>query len=260
MVRVLRRFADGFGAGDGYNLHDVGEWNSARKATVTKYFAEIDRLRSRPNYIFRGRDKEHIERAQEMSQHDPKFKRVKVAFVPFYEPSRGGPDPKARKIQFNKETIKTDAGYYKRTFVKFDARRLAKASGEEINRAADKVPGADVFAIKAGAFDMPNAYQRRGLSEKVQQLMNRYDGIKPLPSAYRSRRAIKGDADNPALHHWSRWLIGLVAYEFSGKPDPVRLLRDASRARDELKRKRAKVRRKLRGNKKSKGGKGDSDE
>lgn len=49
-VRLLRRFADGWTAADGYDLHYVTSWNAAKAAKVRKYAAILRREISQESY------------------------------------------------------------------------------------------------------------------------------------------------------------------------------------------------------------------
>lgn len=238
-VKQLRKYADGFDAAHGYDLRDYKDWSPQRKAFIHKYAIEASQLTARPNYVFRARNKEHLKLAQEIAQHEPGFKRFKVAFIP-YNPPANKPDAKP-DLHFSKGKVIVKAANYEKKFIPFNKKKIITDADNEIARVMMLAGKAKVFQIQAGKFLIPNAYQGfTSLSTAVKQLMAKYDGKRELPSTSGNRN------DKPSDHHHSKWLNGVIAYQY-GKGDSVKnrdkVLFTAEQQRRKLEKLRAAYRR-----------------
>lgn len=230
----LRSYASGFTADEGYDLRHIANWTAAQKAKVTRYYHEVQESTARPFAIVRPRSEKHLRLAQRVAQQDPKFKQMKVAFLPFVG-ERPGDKP---NLSYQKDSVTIRGEYYERRDILFDPRKLAKNSKAEIDRALSQVPNATRYHIQANKFDISGMTDRAGVQRAVSELMKKYDG-KSVPASRRRDASWK-----PKHHHWSEWLVGVAAYTFRKKGDPQKFLRKLEKAKTDLRRQRKNRKRK----------------
>jgi hypothetical protein len=230
-VIAIRPYTIGFMPADGYDLHDFKNWSPQKKAQVTKYVTEIRELTSRPNYLFRGRNKEHLKIAKEVAQHSPKTPKVKVAFIP-YTPAKGDIKKKP-DIIFKKGTVIVKTGARLRYSIPFDKKKLITDTDVEIARALSLAGKASMFTLQTGMFETPNPMSAGLVNREVKKLVAKYDGL----------QYIDGKKD-PAHHHHSQWLNGIVAWEFKQGGHVKDLVNDIEKSKRELQQKNLNARRK----------------
>lgn len=220
-VKMLRSVATGFDTESGYSLREIDEWSAAKKAKVTRYFHEVNALTARPYVIKRFRNEKHLKAAQRFSQHDKGFKQFKVAFVPTTT-------NKPVKVRFTKrESMVTEGPYFEKIEIEFNQKALARDPNKEIQRAITaelgKHPKNMRYIVQAGKYLMRQVATDIGAVQlQVRALMARYDGKKQLG---------KDRTWNPKHHHYSRWLNGVTAYEFSGGGNTRKLIQDINAAK-----------------------------
>ena len=240
----LRSYASGFAAADGYDLRDIDSWTPAQKAKVTKYWNALNDLTARSNYVFRGRNKEHLRIAQEVAQHPPKMPAFKVAFIPF-TPPKGEPGF-VPELKFTKGTVIVKSQHHTRRYIPFDKEALVENPDAEIKRAISEAGNAKIFTIQAGMYEISTASDKGMIGEHVKRLMAKYDGVTTLTGDKKK--------DDPAAHDHRRWLNGIIGYKFApggGADNVARLQRDMEKAKRELsiKRRNARARMKREGEK-----------
>ena len=191
-------------------MRSVSSWTPAQKARVTKYWHELQNLTAQPRYIYHTRSPSKLKQAQQVVQSEPGYK-WKVAFIPHTPKilSSGKPSKAKPKIEFTAEGVRIREPGYRRSFVPLNPMKLAIDPQKEIKRAIKKnAPRAKHFVIQAGVNQMAGVSDKSNIIKDVIKLMNRYDGIKPLPNS-------SGNAgDAPKTHKWDRWLTGVIAYHF----------------------------------------------
>jgi hypothetical protein len=204
----LRDVAAGFSAADGYSLKNIDKWTPAQKAKITKYFKELDQLTAQPRYLFKSRNPEEMAKAKRVSGQDPKYK-FKVAFLPYTpEKSKKTGEYIKPKITFTKDGIRIRQRKYSKIEIPLNKVRLAQDHEKEILRAIKaNAPKASRFAVRAGVNEMPGTGDMPNIIRKVGELMNKYDGVTPLPKGSGNK------GDGPQHHKWDQWLHSLIGYE-----------------------------------------------
>lgn len=236
----LRSVAEKFKAADGYDLRHIEEWTPAQRARVRKYYHELQRLTAQPRYVFRARNEQHLKQAQRTSGHDTGYK-FKVAFVPYTPEFDKQGKLKPPQVEFLKEGIRIKQTGYNKLKIPFNKVNLVRNPDKEITRAiAVNAPNAKRFAIDANGNEMRGIYARSFVTEKVVQLMEKYDGIRPLP------KGSGNQGNNPKYHKWDQWLDGLVGYEFASRSDQVKKTQQAVNKFDEARQKWQNKRRRAR--------------
>lgn len=234
MVKAVRKYATGFNPDDGYDLTDFANWSKHRRKQVRDYFETIRELTSRDNYLFRPRREDHLRVAQAAADHPADRPRLKVAFIPYTAPMTGKREQNATppKIKISKGALIVEGPYHTRTHIPFDPVALAENTWKETMRAAHEADKAKVFTIQAGIHEIhgQRAHDPGALVKQITALMARYDGIKPIPETSGNR------GNDPAHHHWSKWLTGINAYTFKKGGTLNRLDLDHERHKNERKR------------------------
>lgn len=202
-VKALRPYAD-FKAKDGYDLREV--LSPSQKRKITLYHNAVKELTARSNYVFRGRNAERVKIAKEVAQTPKHLPALRVAFVP-YSPPVNKPDERP-KLTFTKTDLIVETATHRRKFIPFNKKRLITDTDLELARAFKAGKKAGAFTIQVGPFEIATPMQDYGIARKVKELMAKYDGAKPLPASSGNR------GDDPRHHHYSKWLNGLVSYEF----------------------------------------------
>ncbi|MFA7334721.1 MAG: hypothetical protein WC130_10590 [Kiritimatiellia bacterium] len=107
MVKVVRKYAENFDAGAGYDARRVSGWSSSRKAAVTRYYEEILRLTSGPHYVFRTPIKQNLKTIKE-STGQSSLPKLKAAIIPTIVSL----DQETHKLKAKKPRVSTDpAGF-----------------------------------------------------------------------------------------------------------------------------------------------------
>jgi len=228
----LRKVAKGFTAAEGYNLRDLkeGRWTPAMKRKVSMYFHELQLLTGQEKIIIKTKSPKRLLYAQMIGGHDPKYK-FKVAFVP---------GTKDASVEWEKDGSFTvrENDYRKKTEL-FDHEALADSPDDEVARLLESpslkkakrfkiVVEENVFSPAGGLLDRGN------VAAAIRKLMAQYDGKRALP------RGSGNIGDDPAAHHYSQWLNGLMGYTFRFDPNkitPEKALRELERNRDLQRRK-----------------------
>ena len=87
-VKTLRKFADGFGAADGYDIRQGYQGLSPyQKRKLRQYISVVEEQTARPFKVVRPRNKKRLRALQDFSQQEKNLKGLKVAFVPVSDPS-----------------------------------------------------------------------------------------------------------------------------------------------------------------------------
>lgn len=222
----LRSYADGFDSADGYDITKFDTWSAAKKAKVTKYYEAVKELNSRSNYLFRGRNKEHMEIAKKVSQHPKNTPLLKVAFVPYTPPMKADRTKETAppKLHFTKQTMIVETPYHIKKFAAFDPIMLVSDTNREVARTIKALGDVKVMTVQAGLYEITSGKygmqsNKDGIKAVVRDLMNRYDGAKELPGRKKH--------DNPKDHHYKDWLRGVVGYKFKpGSGGEAKLGRD----------------------------------
>ena len=204
----MRAIARGFAAKDGFDLRALkrGEWSSNQKRTLTMYAREVAHLTAQTKIIVRTRSPEKLRNAQAAGGHDPKFKRLKVAFLP------GTPEATVEWSKDNRPIVK-ERGYETESAL-FDQTELAIDGFAEATRAMESLEHNknDVYVVMAGENLILKAPDGLGGIEVtaayVAKLQAQYDGERPIPEG--SGNA----ADKPSAHHYSKWLKGVKIFRF----------------------------------------------
>jgi hypothetical protein len=199
LMRDIRPFVD-------FNFDLRRTLTPAQKGQITKYHSYIEQLTIRPHQVFRSPNKKHLKAAQEFGQHDPKNKRLKVAFVPNASDER-------MKLEFNKDGSVT--GHTANVIIqniRIDRVKLARAAvqdedsddpeasyvAEYLDRLIKKGPKAKVYAIQAGAFEISRTFTRDEVADAIQRYMGKYSS----------------GEDNKNSNYWGNWLFGVNTYNF----------------------------------------------
>lgn len=169
----------------------------SQKGLVTKAFSEYEKLTKRPVKIFRSKNIAKLKTAQQVSQHSGNIK-FNVAFVPSAT--------KDAKIAVKDDKLVIRSKYVDEIHIEFNMRSLAQNPTKEIQRIIDKYPEFTSFVLMAGESIWNGPIHRDLASEKMAQLMHRYDdgGIK-----------LKTDRSN----HYTKWAVGMRGYSAKNQRD-----------------------------------------
>lgn len=191
-VKTLRRYAEGFEAGDGYDLRKIASWSKSKKDRLRRYMKEINQYQSRPVYVYRPRKKAHLRKALKFGQMRP-LRDWKAALII-------SPSPEKTQIKFDADGdmyLKVN-GVTVREF-RWDQDDLIKYGvegylEEDKGRFYEKVKGAVAYQLIFGEFLQPGFTDWEDVILSVQDLMDQYS--------------------DPALgdKHWRNWLFGVKAY------------------------------------------------
>jgi hypothetical protein len=196
------KLADGFNAKDGFDLRYIKDWSPAQKAKVTKMFAAIDELTSRPFKVVKPRRKDHLERLQKTSQHERKIKGLKVAFVPVADPSD------KIKITYTKTAVKIKERNVGKWNIELDKKKLLIDPETEINKKI-AANSARVYNVMAGKFFIPKPlFSAAEVTAEVIKRQEKYN-------------ADDYDENDPNSSYWGNWLGGLIAYDYENRLDGI---------------------------------------
>lgn len=232
----MRAIANGFRAKDGYDLRALkrGEWTANQKRTLTLYAREIAHLTAQAKMVVRTRSPEKLRKAQAAGGHDPKFKRLKVAFL------AGTPDATVEWTKDNRPIVK-ERGYETETAL-FDQEALAIDGVLEATRAMESLePNKnDVFVVMAGEnliLKAPDGLGGiEGTAAYVAKLQAQYNGKNEIPASSGNR------GDKPSAHHYSKWLKGVKIFRFARARDVGPAIYDITQRNAAIRKKREAAR------------------
>lgn len=211
----LRRVVDGFTAKDGYDIRLYDTWTAAQKRRIQKYYGYVRALEAQERHIIFPRSEKIKKTLTDAFHGDIPSKHFKAVFMPYNAPKTlPGAKPVKPHIKINRiGQIIVKVGRNTRTFTPFDQVHLALYPEEEIDDVYEATPKAKLFFVQVGEYQTVNAKSRGTMKRQILHWMNQYDGVKPLPVGSGNT----GDA--PELHHYSKWLSGMIAYEFPEDTD-----------------------------------------
>ena len=208
----LRSVARGFEGSDGYDMRRP--LTPARKRRVREYWHELQRLNSQPKVLFRTPVGKNLRRAQAIVGQDLRFQ-FKVAFIP-HVPVRGQPRP---QIEVTDDSVVVETKTQQNEFLEFNPSALARNPGKEIDRIISEGGKDSFYHIRADVHIIKLLFDAAKLKTKIFDLMEKYDGHKPLPSRSKNKD------DRPRDHYWGKWLKGVQV---------VRLKRLSTREKDAI--------------------------
>ena len=224
-VRLIRKYAHGFDAGDGYDLRKADHFTPAQKAQISRYFDAIDKLTARPYQVYRPRNRKHLEQLQRAGQHIDHLPKLDVAFIP------GTPNQRA-KIEYDRKgnvKLRMPGGVTKE-LVYIDPNDLIYDTDNAIQEAVESVPHARRFKIMCGEYENKiGTFSGSGVQEQVKRLMGRYDSD-------------RFDPDDSNSHYFGNWLQGIIAYSYEENDDFQDFMREMNRAKEEMRNERKLLR------------------
>jgi len=207
----LRETARGFSSRDGFNLRDG--LSPAQKRKVTIAHRELQELTAQQRYVYKPKnnskgEKDRLRKAQQITQADTSTK-WKVAFIPHNQKVLKSGKLSKPRITFGKRSVRIHEVGFNKVSIELDQENLVDNPQREILDAIkSEAPKAQRFTIQAGANEISTLSGKTDIVRRVINLMNVYDGKKPLPHG-------SGNVGDLAKHHkWDLWLKGLIAYEF----------------------------------------------
>lgn len=214
-VKMLREYAYGFKASDGYNLREP--LSSAQKRQIALGVKEIDAATAQQRYIYKPKNRTKAEKVklaavQKIVQTDAPTKlKLKVAFVPYVQRVlKSGKLSKPRITVTKSGGVRIQDNKLTKIFIPVDQKKVVRSAEKTIRQAvADIAPDATRFSIQAGQNEMPMFADLKQTILKFKQLQKAYNGKTPLPEN-------SGNAgDKASLHDWRKWLHGINGYAFN---------------------------------------------
>jgi len=202
-----------------------------QKRKISRYHAALAELKARPNYVYRPRRADHLEKAQSFAQHPKGFK-FRVAFIP----TAGDEIPEIRFGKRGAISVKTGKKRVRSGFIEFDEDELLADPGEHVRALIkEEAPGAEWFSIGAGVFEIRRAIKRPFIAREVERLAAAYSGEKPQSAP----------GEN---HFFGNWMTGLRVYDFKNQADAGEYMLAKTRAARAEQRKRRAARRRAKRN------------
>jgi hypothetical protein len=214
----LRKLVKGFESSDRYDLRKIDEWTRAMKRRVRDYDERVHLLLAQERRIVFPRDPEKIKKLQGAFHGDVASRSFKAVFVPYVAPLSATKERTEGKISYTTTGITIDHGFNRRHLVLFDQYALAVDPEAEVMRCLAVIPNAELFYIQVNEFQTLNAGDAPNLARQVLKWVAKYDGRTELTSG-------RHKGDNPAQHHYSKWMKGVVGYEFPEGIDPMEIAR-----------------------------------
>lgn len=235
-VRIIRRYADGFGAKDGFDLRALSKQGSkaltkSQRQKLYRYFNTIAELESRPHQIIRPRNKKRLRAMQEFSRHTDFPKDLKVAFYP----TEG-----KVKIRWSgnrpTQAVRLDTGEII-TSLFFNMRQLVTNPDREIANTLGKANDDSFFYIMAGEHMIRRAFDKSGVTREILILMERYSGDHE-------------DPNDPNSSFFGNWMLGLEVQQGLGFFEQRDKRRKEFAIREDYQRARTLARKERRGKRK----------
>tara|TARA_R110000803_G_scaffold164080_1_gene227830 strand:+ start:6242 stop:6946 length:705 start_codon:yes stop_codon:yes gene_type:complete len=174
-----------------YNLNE--KLTKSQRAKITKYHKVIDRLKARPNYVYRPRKKDRLQKAQNFAQHQEKLPDLKVAFIP----TQGGEKP---TIKFNKKNqLSISDSTVTNTLIELDPQELMADPEGHIKEQINDVGKFESYTISAGAYEIPIGIRTVDLlTTEIINLMEKY-------------------GDEKKNNYFGQWLHSVRGYNFKNQ-------------------------------------------
>lgn len=162
---------------------------AAQTKKINAYWQHIDRLLARPITIYKSKSKKNLKTAQEFAGHDPKFKDIKVAFIPVTNHDV--------KVKVTKFGVTVETTHVKTAYITFDHKKLIKDPIKYVSEIVKREhPKAKTFNIRVGykgIYEIQKGAQIKNIGRKVAYYMAKYD-------------------NKEKNNYWGNWLHGLNAY------------------------------------------------
>lgn len=136
-----------------------------QKSFITRAFKDYTELTTRPNQLYRTKNKKNLKLVQAASQQFTKTK-FDVAFVPTVPGS---------KVKIKNGKVIISSKWVDETKILFDMKKLAIDPQAEIERVIKANPKITAFAVMAGAYLWNGAIDPELVMKKVLPLFSRYD-------------------------------------------------------------------------------------
>ena len=239
MLRKIRPFVTGFGAKEGYNLRNVGEWTRGQKAQVTKYYKALSQLAARPFHVYTSRDKDKVAQARRITDQDPSLKKIKGALVPV---STFGEKPHISVTDRGTMEATTDRMqklWFDWDFYGITPEEIAIDPEGATQAVIDQQPPGVLYGIQTGQYEfgkgVPLLFPEQRIASEVAKLVSKYSA----DNGY--------DPDDSNSSWFGNWLFGLTGYRFPSVKDRTAWVRStrayAERRREERRKKRRQIRR-----------------
>lgn len=192
---------------------DSKRLNRKQKRKITVYFNAISALKSRPNYEYTPKSKKTRKIAQRFAQHSKNLPLLKTAFIPT---TTGGEKLKVKISKSGKMTVATKHIIF--SDVVLDKKKLAK---DAVAHVQEKIAESDAkgFTINAGQYEIPRGFTRDKIAEAVQSYVSRYNEV-------------------GKNNYFGNWLTGLRGHKYRKQASFQKYLREKSKAKENMKRKR----------------------
>lgn len=186
---------------------------------INAYWQHIDRLLARPITIYKTKSKKNLKIAQEFAGHDPKFKSIKVAFIPVTNHEV--------KVKVSGNSVIVETSHVKTAYITFDHKKLIKDPIKYVRDLVDREhPKAKTFNIRVGykgIYEINKGAQKNNIGRRVAYYMNKYN-------------------EKEKNNYWENWLHGLNAY-YAKNQSSVEKYRSARRGKRKTE---SKIRQKVR--------------
>lgn len=214
MVQAIRPYTAGFEASDGYDARRVNEWNSAQKASVTRYFKLVKSLSAKSTYIFRPRKKSNLIAARKATGVND-YKKLKVAIfqIPSAKSKVKITVKKSGQVSINVKKIHRDILLFEDYGIPINNIIIDPLDATDIilNETAGQY---NYYTIIAGEFEVGFWESKsKGIPKFLFPDKIRKEIIK-LVNAYNSD---KFNPDDKNSSYYGNWLRGLTGYRFSDR-------------------------------------------
>lgn len=200
-IRLVRRFAKGFRAKDGFDIRSIKAFGRKaitpyKRKKLQRYFDVVNFNQAEPHIIKRPRNKKRLRSLQEFSQHEDYPKDLNVAFVPIAVEADS-----AKIIWKNNKVKKVIQEGYARYTIDFNKKQFVSNPAKEIDRAL-ATTDSKYFFTQAGKHVI---YQKGGsakdIKKEVLALMNKYGDD-------------RFDSKDTNSHYYGNWLNGIIGFNF----------------------------------------------
>jgi len=202
--------------------------NRKQRAEIKAYHHEVRELMARPHQVYKSKSRKNLKAVQSFAQHPPGFGKIRVAFVPTNGVDR-------QKISVKNGRVYVTTKHVITRSLKFNLQKLVVDPEREVARVIAR-DNSDLYALQAGAHEIPQTATRDAVADVVMRRMREYS-----PGGDRFKDGKNGG------NHFNNWLFGLNGYKFKNQDeDNTQYMQSKQRAKKNYQRKTKAKRKKMR--------------
>ena len=215
-LKLIRPFTIGFLSSDGFDLRDLDQWSSAKKASVNRYYNLIQRLTTRAYYVYRPRSKKRLHAIRRsMGVEDYRKLKVGIIQVPTRYDERGKRVRIKPKLTFRKDgTVSIKIRNVTRETILFEeygiTPEILAQDPELVGWGIQQETDYEQYTIMAGEFEV---------GKGVPKFLRNGDLVAEIAKLVESYGADKFDPNDKNSHFFGNWLFGLIGYNFEHNED-----------------------------------------